>query len=50
MYYLLSKTFPFTGSSFDEIFENIKKGKVNIEGGAWEGVSDLSKDLLRRLL
>lgn len=50
LYYMLSRSFPFTGQTPNEIYHNIKHGMISFEGMQWDGTSELAKDLISRLL
>lgn len=50
LYFILSGTHPFKGFELDEIFHKITAGKLKFEGAEWEGKSDLSKDLITKML
>ena len=50
LYMLLSGNPPFDGSSDLAILESVKKGVYSIEGGPWNDISDLAKDLVRKML
>ena len=48
---MLSGRFPFEGNSHAEIVEKIKKDSfAPMEGFAWEKISALAKDLVKKLL
>jgi calcium-dependent protein kinase len=50
MYYLLSGTFPFQGSTYADVLINIRSQKLSFESSVWEKVTDESKDLIQKLL
>jgi len=50
LYMLLSGNPPFNGNSDVQILEAIKAGKYSTEGGAWNEISDLAKDLVKKML
>jgi len=50
LYALLSGKPPFAGGSDKEIFEKVRKGRVNLQGNTWRRVSSDAKDLIRELL
>lgn len=50
LYYMLSRSFPFTGQNHNEIFHNIKHGMLSFDGAQWENTSSQAKDLISRLL
>lgn len=50
MYFLLSGTFPFSGSCFSTILAHIKSHTIQFETIAWSRISDLSKDLILKML
>lgn len=50
MYFLLSGTFPFSGSSFSDIIAHIKTHTVQFETIAWKKISDHSKDFIQKML
>lgn len=50
LYILLSAKPPFNGNDDIEIKEKVKKGEFKIEGGIWENISPLAKNLLKNLL
>ncbi len=50
LYILLVGYPPFTGDNTNEIFHEIKNGKILMEGFEWDAVSDEAKDLVRKML
>ena len=50
MYILLSGTVPFKGETEEEIFSNVKKGKINFNKPEFKFVSNSAKDLISKLL
>ena len=50
MYILLSGEAPFKGETEDEIFAEVKKGKINFDLPEFERVSENCKDLIKKLL
>jgi len=50
MFILLSGEPPFYSNSREEILRKIKSGEFNMEGSAWNKVSEESKDLIRTML
>ncbi|OMJ94186.1 hypothetical protein SteCoe_2668 [Stentor coeruleus] len=50
MYIILSGKAPFTGPNENFILLNIVKGRISYDGPEWNTVSDLAKDLLRKML
>jgi len=50
LYILLSGKVPFPGDSNKEIIENVLKGEYHFNYEAFTNVSDLAKDLIKRLL
>mmetsp|Transcript_43147 Transcript_43147/g.50593 ORF Transcript_43147/g.50593 Transcript_43147/m.50593 type:complete len:149 (-) Transcript_43147:54-500(-) len=50
MYIILSGYLPFTGSSQNEVFIKILKGKIIMDQPEWSDRSVESKDLLKKLL
>ena len=50
LYVLLSASLPFKGSTADETYDKIGKGKFGFEGKAWELVSEKAKDLIGKLI
>lgn len=47
---MLSRVFPFTGQTPEEIFHSIKKEKLNLDGLVWDSISEDAKDLISKLL
>lgn len=50
LYGLFKGTFPFTGNTQNELFENIKAGKYDIRCPPFEAVANDAKDLIMKLL
>jgi len=50
LYILLSGLPPFWGESEEQIFDMIRRGKVNFKLDPWPTISDSAKDLVRQLL
>ena len=50
MYVLLCGHPPFRGRSQKDIFDSILRGKLMMEGGIWNKISEEAKDLLRMML
>jgi serine/threonine protein kinase len=50
MYFLLSGSFPFSGSSLQDIIAQIKTQPISFEKIVWGQVSELSKDLISKML
>ena len=50
LYMLLSGCPPFTGNSDVQIIESVRQGLYSIEGGVWDQVSPLAKDLVCKML
>ena len=50
MYVLLCGYPPFKGRTQKDIFEAILRGKLVLEGGIWDKISNGAKDLLRQML
>ena len=50
LYILLVGYPPFDGKNNNEIFDNILKGKLNLEGNDWTKISNEAKDLIIKLL
>ena len=49
-YILLVGYPPFNGSNVNEILDSVKKGKYDMRGPEWNKISDLSKDLISKML
>jgi len=49
-YILLSGKVPFPGTSNKEIIDNVMKGEYHFNHKVFSTVSDMAKDLIRRLL
>lgn len=47
---LLSGELPFSGKTQDEVCQKIVNGTYDMTGKKWEGVSDLAKDFVQKLL
>ncbi|KAF9616250.1 hypothetical protein IFM89_029026 [Coptis chinensis] len=47
---LLLGSLPFQGDSLEAVFEAIKKVDLSFNGGMWESVSELARDLIGRML
>ena len=41
---------PFDGKNTNEIFDNIKEGKLNLDTSDWDKISNEGKDLVKKLL
>jgi serine/threonine protein kinase len=50
MHVLLTNTWPFDDEDEDELFEQIIECDLDFETEAWEGVSEIAKDLIEGLL
>lgn len=50
LYILLCGYPPFYGDDDQEILRSVMKGDFEFEGEEWEEVSDLAKDLIKRLV
>lgn len=50
LYILLCGYPPFYGQTDPQILEAVKKGKYDFSGAEWKHVSDLAKDLIRKML
>lgn len=50
VYALISGVMPFVGKSEDELMGKVKRGNYTFTAGAWAGVSDAAKMLVRGLL
>jgi serine/threonine protein kinase len=50
LYILLSGKVPFPGESNKEIIENVLRGEYHFNHEPFKSVSDLAKDLIKRLL
>jgi calcium-dependent protein kinase len=50
MYVLLSGYLPFGGKSTTDVFNRIRKARVSFEKKEWDKVSDVAKDLVKKLL
>ena len=50
MYYIITREFPFNGSTKEEIFNKIKNEKIDFSSPKLNSVSDECKDLLSKLL
>jgi len=50
LHILLSGRLPFSGSTDEEIFRNIKKGHISFDDPVWDSVTPPGKDLLSKLL
>jgi len=50
VFLLLSGELPFGGKTRDEIMQHIVEGEFSMSSKKWEGVSDLAKDFVRKLL
>ena len=50
MYILLSGAPPFGGQTDDEILRRVKTGKFNFAHECWRTISDLAKNLIRKML
>ncbi|OMJ66312.1 hypothetical protein SteCoe_36876 [Stentor coeruleus] len=50
MFVLLSGRPPFTGKNDEEIFEKIAKGSFSLMSQEWANVSEVAKDLLKKML
>ena len=46
MYYIITREFPFNGSTKEEIFNKIKNEKIDFSSPKLNSVSDEYKDLL----
>ena len=49
-YMLLSGAPPFKGLRDNEVLLNVKRGKYTLSDKRWEGISELAKDFVRKLL
>lgn len=50
LYVLLCGTPPFFGENDSVIVDKIEAGKFSFDGAEWQGVSEESKDLIKKLL
>ena len=50
LYVMLTGTFPFSGLSTQQLFENIKSGKYRDTGKEYEAISQKAKDLIKKML
>ena len=50
LHIMLSGYMPFSGSTDEEVFRSIKKGKLSFENPVWEKVTPPGKDLILKLL
>lgn len=50
LYVLLSGTAPFDGKTDEEILGSVKRGKLEFRSKVWIDVSNLAKDLIKKLL
>jgi len=50
IYILLSGNYPFTQDTKKELFEAIKQGNFDFPSPQWDDISELAKDLIRKLL
>ena len=50
LYFMLCGKVPFNGKNEKELFENIHKGKYDLESYPWGIISENAKDLIKKLL
>ena len=50
LYFMLCGKVPFNGKNEKELFENINKGKYDLESYPWGIISENAKDLIKKLL
>lgn len=50
LYVLLSGTHPFTGSSEEELFRKIRRGKFSMSAPCWEFISRDAIDLIKKMI
>mmetsp|Transcript_19140 Transcript_19140/g.34908 ORF Transcript_19140/g.34908 Transcript_19140/m.34908 type:complete len:506 (-) Transcript_19140:2424-3941(-) len=50
LHVMLSGTAPFIGPDSKTILARVKKAKYKLEGQTWDSVSDMGKDLVRKLM
>ena len=50
LYYLLSRTLPFRGKSYEEVVKKIVKEEVIFDSWIWESRSQIAQDLIKLCL